>query len=172
MVILTELMFTSVRRELEREVDLYPEAVSSIALDVARALNYLHLMRPDPLIHRDISSANVLLQPLPHGHWRAKVSDYGTVNLQRNLTTVYPGNACYSAPEAGDPTQQSPKMDVFSFGILLLEMLTGKFPDTDKRASHLRSIVQQPLLPLVQRCLERRKEDRPTAARIITQLDH
>ena len=100
MVILTELMFTSVRRELEREVDFSPEAVSPIALDVARALNYLHLMRPDPLIHRDISSANVLLQPLPHGHWRAKVSDYGTVNLQRNLTTVYPGNACYSAPEA------------------------------------------------------------------------
>ena len=97
---------------------------------------------------------------------------YGTVNLQRNLTTVYPGNACYSAPEAGDPTQQSPKMDVFSCGILLLEMLTGKFPDIDERADHLRSIVQQPLLPLVQSCLERRKEDRPTAARIITQLDH
>ena len=138
---------------------------------MARALNYLHLMRPDPLIHRDISSANVLLQPLPHGHWRAKVSDYGTVNLQRNLSTENPGNACYSAPEAGDPTQQSPKMDVFSFGVLLLEMLMGKFPDMDKRVSHLRSIVQEPLLPLVQSCLERRKEDRPTAARIITQLD-
>ena len=132
-VILTELMPTSLRNELVRDVNFLPEAVSSIALDVARALNYLHLMRPDPLIHRDISSANVLLQPLPHSRWRAKVSDYGTVNLQRNLTTKYPGNPCYSAPEAGDPTQQSPKMDIFSFGILLLEMLMGEFPDMNKR---------------------------------------
>ena len=97
MIILTELMPTSLRRQLERKVKFPPQTTPSIALDVARALNYLHLMRPDPLIHRDISSANVLLQPLPHGRWRAKVSDYGTVNLQHQLQTVNPGNACYAA---------------------------------------------------------------------------
>ena len=124
MVILTELMPTSLRRELP----LHPSQVTTISLDVARALNYLHLMRPHPLIHRDISSANVLLEPLPGGRWRAKVSDYGSVNLQQKLHTAHPGNPCYSAPEAGDPNQQSPKMDIFSFGVLLLEMLTGEFP--------------------------------------------
>ena len=126
MVILTELMSTSLRRELEREYQLTPRLAIAIGLDVARALNYLHLMRPHPLIHRDISSANVLLESLPNGRWRAKVSDYGTVNLQRNLTTSNPGNPCYSAPEAYNPSQQSPKMDIFSFGALLTEMLAGK----------------------------------------------
>ena len=126
MVILTELMPTSLRRELQREYQMSPRLTISIGLDVARALNYLHLMRPHPLIHRDISSANVLLEPLPNGRWRAKVSDYGTVNLQENLATVGPGSPCYAAPEANDPTQQSPKMDIFSFGALLMEMLSGE----------------------------------------------
>ena len=134
MVILTELMPTSLRRELQREYQLSLRPTISIGLDVARALNYLHLMRPHPLIHRDISSANILLEPLPNGRWRAKVSDYGTVNLQENLATVGPGSPCYAAPEANNPTQQSPKMDIFSFGALLMEMLSGEL--TANRCVH------------------------------------
>ena len=134
MVILTELMTTSLRRELEIEYQLSPRLTISIGLDVAKALNYLHLMRPHPLIHRDISSANVLLEPLPNSRWRAKVSDYGTVNLQENLATVGPGSPCYAAPEAHNPTQQSPKMDIFSFGALLMEMLSGEL--TANRCVH------------------------------------
>ena len=126
MVILTELMPTSLRRELQREYQMSPRLTISIGLDVARALNYLHLMRPHPLIHRDISSANILLESLPNSRWRAKVSDYGTVNLQENLATVGPGSPCYAAPEASHPTQQSPKMDIFSLGALLMEMLSGE----------------------------------------------
>ena len=82
MIILTELMPTSLRRELESNDYMAPIIVSSIGLGVARALNYLHQMQPDPIIHRDISSANVLLESLPMGRWRAKVTDYGSVNLQ------------------------------------------------------------------------------------------
>ena len=134
MVILTELMHTSLRMQLEREYQLSPRLTISIGLDVARALNYLHLMRPHSLIHRDISSANVLLERLINEHWKAKVSDYGTVNLQENLATVGPGSPCYAAPEANDPTQQSPKMDIFSFGALLMEMLSGKL--TANRCVH------------------------------------
>ena len=135
MVILTELMPTSLSRELQREYQMSPRLTISIGLDVARALNYLHLMRPHPLIHRDISSANILLERLLiNGRWRAKVSDYGTVNLQENLATVGPGSPCYAAPEANDPTQQSPKMDIFSFGALLMEMLSGEL--TANRCVH------------------------------------
>ena len=135
MVILTELMPTSLRRELQREYQISPRLTISIGLDVARALNYLHLMRPHPLVHRDISSANILLERLLiNDHWRAKVSDYGTVNLQQNLATVGPGSPCYAAPEANDPTQQSPKMDIFSFGALLMEMLSGEL--TANRCVH------------------------------------
>ena len=125
MVILTELMPTSLRRELQREYQMSPRLTISIGLDMARALNYLHLMRPHLLIHRDISSANALLERLINS-WRAKVSDYGTVNLLQQLDTICPGNPCYAAPEANDPTQQSPKMDIFSFGALLVEMLLGE----------------------------------------------
>ena len=124
MVILMELMPTSLRVKLEIEY-LPPMLTISIGLDVARALNYLHLMRPHPLIHRDISSSNILLEPLPNSRWKAKVSDYGTVNFLQRLDTICPGNPSYAAPEADNPNQQSTKMDIFSFGALLLEMQTG-----------------------------------------------
>jgi serine/threonine protein kinase len=118
---------------LEGRRQLTPDLVTSIGLDVLRALNYLHLMQPHPLVHRDISSSNVLLEPLPKGRWRAKVSEYGTVNILQKLNAICPGNPCYAAPEADDPNQQSLKMDIFSFGILLLEMLAGESPDKRER---------------------------------------
>ena len=98
-------------------------------MDVAKALNYLHLMQPDPIVHRGISCANVLLEPLPGDQWRAKVMDYGSVNLQSQLQTRNPGNPVYSAPESGDKSQQSPQMDIFSFGILMITMWTAEFPE-------------------------------------------
>ena len=168
MVILTELMPTSLRNELKKQPMSHGQA-SGISLDVARALNYLHLMQPHPLVHRDISSANVLLELLPNECWKAKVSDYGTVHLQEKLSTICPGNPCYAAPEANDPTQQTPKMDIFSFGVLLMEMLAGKFPDNRPRL--LRKIRHQPLVDLIERCLKERKQDRPSASDIISELD-
>ena len=169
MVILTELMPTSLRRELEKN-NLPPKQTTAIGLDVARALNYLHQMRPHPLIHRDISSANVLLEPLPNNRWRAKVSDYGTVNLLQQLQTVGPGSPCYAAPEAEYASQQSPKMDIFSFGALLVEMLTGELPAPDERPRLLLKIHQQQLLALILRCLSENREARPSASDIITEL--
>ncbi|XP_011409457.2 PREDICTED: trichohyalin-like, partial [Amphimedon queenslandica] len=56
-IILTELMPTSLRKELESGGVAYP-AILSISLDVACALNYLHLFKPHPILHRDVSSAN------------------------------------------------------------------------------------------------------------------
>ena len=170
MVILTELMPTSLRRELERG-NLPRDQATPIGLDVARALNYLHQMRPHPLIHRDISSSNILLEPLPNNRWRAKVSDYGTVNLQQQLETVGPGSPCYAAPEAEYASRQSPKMDIFSFGALLLEMLTGELPAPDERPRLLLKIGYHRLLALIQRCLSENREARPRASDIITELD-
>ncbi len=173
-IILTELMPTSLRKELERRQAKYLmplDQVTSISGDVAKALNYLHLMKPHPLIHRDISSANVLLQPLPNNGWKAKVSDYGTVNLLQELKTSCPGNPSYSAPEASDPTKQSPRMDIFSFGVLLIEMLTGEFPSPDDRSDHFTKISNPQLLSLVQQCLSPEQEDRPSASDIISKLD-
>ena len=94
----TELMESSLRALLEQRPLSSPE-VSVISLDVARALNYLHLKKPSPIIHRDISSANVLLWRQAD-QWRGKVSDYGTANVLQQTMTVGPGAMIYSAPEA------------------------------------------------------------------------
>ena len=93
----TELMETSLRALLE-QCELSETEISTISLDVAQALNYLHQKKPSPIIHRDVSSANVLLWR-QGDQWRGKVSDYGTVNFMQQTMTVAPGNVIYSAPE-------------------------------------------------------------------------
>ena len=94
----TELMETSLRKLLEQR-SLSTAEVVTISLDVARALNYLHQKKPRPIIHRDISSANVLLWRQAD-QWRGKVSDYGAANFMQHTLSVCPGAKVYSAPEA------------------------------------------------------------------------
>ena len=168
-IILTELMPTSLRKELETGGLAYP-AILSISLDVACALNYLHLFKPHPILHRDVSSANVLLQPVGVG-WRAKVSDYGTVSLQPLAKTSNPGNPVYSAPESPYPNQHSPAMDVFSYGVLLIEMVVCQFPDVGKRVAQIKAIKRLALKNLIERCLIQNYKDRPTMSDIIKELN-
>ena len=171
LIILTELMPTGLRAVLERAREPLPhQQISTIGLDVARALNYLHLMRPTSLIHRDVSSANVLLEPQPNDRWKAKVSDYGSVNLLENLRTVGPGSPVYAAPEANIPPLQSPKMDIFSFGVLLVEMCTARFPEVADRERLIRSIQQPDMVALIRQCLAEERDERPSASDIITEL--
>ena len=175
LVILTELMPTNVRALMkERASDsrsLSPAEVTSISLDVARALNYLHLVKPDPIIHRDISSANILLEPAPGNGWRAKVSDYGSVNFLRRLTTIGPGNPFYAAPEADTPSQQSSKMDIFSFGVLLLEMASCRFPDPSARERHIGRVRQPELVAVIRQCTSQDRDRRPSAGELLAQIE-
>ena len=168
-MILTELMPTSLRKELETGGLAYP-AILSISLDVACALNYLHLFKPHPILHRDVSSANVLLQILG-GTWRAKVSDYGTVSLQPLARTSNPGNPVYSAPESPYPNQHSPAMDVFSYGVLLIEMVVCQFPDVGKRVAQIKAIKRPTLKNLIERCLIENYKERPAMSDIIKELN-
>ena len=168
-IILTELMPTSLRKELESGGLAYP-AILSISVDVACALNYLHLFKPHPILHRDVSSANVLLQPMGGG-WRAKVSDYGSANLQPLARTNTPGNPVYSAPESFNPREHSPAMDVFSYGVLLIEMMVCQFPEKEKRKDHIEAITRPTLKDLIQRCLLENYRLRPTMAGIIKELN-
>ena len=171
-IILTELMPTSLRKELESGGLAYP-AILSISVDVACALNYLHLFKPHPILHRDVSSANVLLQPMGgYGNaWRAKVSDYGSANLQPLARTNTPGNPVYSAPESFNPREHSPAMDVFSYGVLLIEMMVCQFPEKEKRKNHIEAITRPTLKDLIQRCLLENYRLRPTMADIIKELN-
>ena len=94
----TELMEMSLRALLA-QLQLSETEITVISLDVARALNYLHQKKPHPIIHRDVSSANVLLWR-QGDQWRGKVSDYGTANFMQQTMTVAPGAMIYSSPEA------------------------------------------------------------------------
>ena len=167
MVILMELMSTSLRQHIAKNTPNLSFS-TAVSLDVAKALNYLHLMQPEAILHRDISSANVLLAPLPGYRWRAKVTDYGSVNLQNLLTTKNPGNPVYSAPESHDPAQQSPKMDIFSFGVVMLETIVGEFPVVSHREAMIGAIKEPQWTNLIRQCTHQDKEQRPTAAQILT----
>ena len=87
----TELMEKSLRALLEQR-QLAEIEIRVISLDVARAINYLHQKKPEPIIHRDVSSANVLLWR-QGDQWRGKVSDYGTANFMQQTMTVAPGTS-------------------------------------------------------------------------------
>ena len=169
-IILTELMSTSLRDILERR-HLRETQIRTISCHVALALNYMHQITPDPILHRDVSSANVLLNPAgPEGTWVAKLSDYGSANFTRLVTTVGPGNPSYAAPEASNPAQQSPKMDVFSFGVLLMEMATGQFPDRDNLAVQRQAISLSELKELVGVCTHQNPAKRPSIQVVLGQL--
>ena len=169
MAILTEFMPTSLRALVNRRPrQLLPlEHILSIATDVACALNYLHNFSPDPIVHRDISSANVLLQPTSAGGWLAKLSDYGTANFYSQLKTQNPGNPVYTAPESSTPKEQTTKMDIYSFGVLLIEMCTCKFPVPERHVELIDSIDHPGLVSLIVRCLNEDKNRRPTAAQVV-----
>lgn len=98
------------------------EVRSGIALGAARGIEYLHSQGPD-VSHGNIKSSNILLTK----SYDARVSDFGLAQLvgpPSSPTRV----AGYRAPEVTDPRKVSQKADVYSFGVLLLELLTGKAP--------------------------------------------
>ena len=173
-IILTELMPTSLRQELEKSSLTCPQIVK-IATDVSAALNYLHLWTPVPILHRDVSSPNVLLEPSGSGIWKAKLSDYGSANLVQSISagSVAPGNPFYAAPEAPFPDQHTPAMDVYSFGVLLMEMILGQLPGltTAERIGQAETIQWSAMKPLVQRCIVQECKNRLSIAKVLTELE-
>lgn len=99
----------------------------SIALDVARGMEYLHGLAQMSFIHRDLKPSNILLDD----NIRAKVSDFGLVKLapeggKHSVETRVAGTFGYLAPEYAVTGRISTKADVFSFGVVLMELVTGR----------------------------------------------
>ncbi|XP_048446455.1 probable LRR receptor-like serine/threonine-protein kinase At3g47570 isoform X1 [Pyrus x bretschneideri] len=130
----------------------------NIAIDVANALNYLHNHSHVPIIHCDLKPSNVLLE----GDMTARVADFGLARYlpdascslpsHRSTANVINGSIGYIAPEYGMGNEVSTYGDVYSYGILLLEMLTGKRPTDEmfKDGLNLHKFVQIALPELVE----------------------
>lgn len=112
-----------------------------IALGTARGLLYLHEQSDPKIIHRDVKAANILLDE----DFEAVVGDFGLAKLldhrDSHVTTAVRGTVGHIAPEYLSTGQSSEKTDVFGFGILLLELITGHKALDFGRASNQKGVM-------------------------------
>ncbi|WP_106816821.1 serine/threonine-protein kinase [Microbacterium timonense] len=153
------------------------ETVGMIAMDLAEGLHVAHTAG---IVHRDIKPSNVLLEasPLPGRTWRAKLADFGIAYLRDSTRVTTPGllvgTAAYVAPEQARGATPAPPADIYSFGLLLLEALTGRrpFADAEGIGTVVARLVAPPEVPadlpaawqgLLRGMTALRPDDRPTA---------
>ncbi|KAL8526631.1 hypothetical protein ACS0TY_015725 [Phlomoides rotata] len=170
-----------------------------IASEAAGALSYLHSAAATPVIHRDVKSANILLDE----YITAKISDFGASRLvsldQMEVTTLVQGTLGYLDPEYFHTSLLTEKSDVYSFGVVLAELLTAKKPIDMERSQEQRNLTVyfvmsmkenrlfqvldprvvregsleqiQAVAELIKRCLHLNGEDRPTMKEVTTELE-
>ena len=195
-ILLMELMDDSLTHFLElSEVRLPYHVQVNINYDVAQALTFLHT---NGIVHRDLSSNNVLL--IGSGV-RAKVTDFGmskltSLNPRFTPLTACPGTPAYMSPEALlDPPIYTEKLDCFQAGVLMVQIITRKFPDPGpamnrvkdvrnptgwmlspipeikRRDNHLRLVTTtHPMFSLAVDCLKDTDTQRPSAQQICHRL--
>ena len=168
----------------------------SIIKDVALGLRYLHTRNP-PIIHRDLSSNNVLLSKGMEG----KIGDLGTARLldprRQSRMTIAPGTIDFMPPEALENIaniRYGKELDAFSFGCVMLHTLSHQWPtplqaavinpdtgvisgcrsEAERRSQHLERIDRSRsdvFIPLIESCLSNLPKNRPSIVRVCDQLE-
>ncbi|KAK7294550.1 hypothetical protein RJT34_17439 [Clitoria ternatea] len=111
-----------------------------IALGIARALEYLHEVCSPSVVHKNIKSANILLDADLNPH----LSDSGLASYIPNADQVLNNNAGsgYEAPEVGLSGHYTLKSDIYSFGVVMLELISGRKPFDSSRPRFEQSLVR------------------------------
>ncbi|KAL0446948.1 UNVERIFIED_CONTAM: Proline-rich receptor-like protein kinase PERK9 [Sesamum latifolium] len=127
-----------------------------IAVGAARGIAYLHEDCHPRIIHRDIKSSNILLD----NNFEARVSDFGLAKLamdvNAHVTTRVIGTFGYMAPEYASSGKLTEKSDVFSYGVVLLELITGRKPIDSSQPQGEESLVEW-ARPLLKHALKRQQ---------------
>ncbi|KAK8955132.1 putative LRR receptor-like serine/threonine-protein kinase [Platanthera guangdongensis] len=112
-----------------------------IAEDAAKGIEYLHTGCSPTIIHRDLKSSNILLDK----HMKAKVADFGLSKPAvdgSHVSSIVRGTVGYLDPEYYTSQQLTEKSDIYSFGIILLELISGQEPISSERlGANCRNIV-------------------------------
>ncbi|AQN68650.1 protein tyrosine kinase (PTK) family protein [Saudi moumouvirus] len=124
--IVTEYMKNGSLRDVLKntQIKLGFSTKMKMLLDAANGINYLHTSQP-VIVHRDIKPMNILVDE----NYNARVADFGFARIKaENTTMTRCGTPCWTAPEIIRGEKYDEKTDVFSFGIVMWEVLTGKEP--------------------------------------------
>ncbi|ELR15122.1 protein kinase domain containing protein, partial [Acanthamoeba castellanii str. Neff] len=177
--IVTELLAGSMWNLLhDKSVRLDWKLQHKLLLDTAKGMNYLHLFKP-PIIHRDLKSPNLLVD----SHFNVKIADFGLARIKAQLMTGNLGTCQYMAPEVITSATYSEKADVYSYGVVIWEVLTRQAPWQGMQPMQIAyGVVHQsmrppippgtapPLVHLMQQCWHQDPAQRPSFTEILQQL--
>ena len=182
-MLVMERMKENLREFLERKgKDLSRQKQLEICLEITRALRFLHTHTP-LIVHRDLTDKNVMFGK----DGLVKIGDLGQSKLKANnaeyFNTAQPGAIPFMPPEAmQEQSRYNEKLDVFSLGVLMLEVATqqpphvgligiGRDKEIDRRREDLSKLEEDhPLKPLILSCLRDDPKGRPDIVTIHTQL--
>lgn len=221
-IIITQLMPSNLRKVLDAG-KLYNYQIASLALDIANGLLFLHTMRPDPVVHGDLTATSVLVQKDHGNHWHAKLSDFMTAKYFRDVVTASgssldrdsslspPGvfaplarsatprttpppftmshrtrimsgsdasinkrlstrKQSLTAPDMLDASTLTLQRDVYSFGLILVEICTGTPPLEVSFQFLTESITWSEMTSMVKMCTEYQPSKRPSMVDVVKEL--
>jgi hypothetical protein len=198
-LVVMELMHKSLTTQLSstyrspNRSSLFPlSGKISILLQVVQALEYLHVHQR--IVHGDLTANNVLLIENPLGSFVAKLTDFGMSHLldkHNVVTSTMQGTYVYMPPEIHNADLSSNKVDIYSFGVLCVHILTHKLPSPlhalsiDQLGSHVAvsefmryshclvelSDTERLIEPLIERCLQYAPTDRPQPQELLEHIE-